>query len=97
MTLDFNRKFKKKYKKLFVGEREKCDQRLAFFIKDPYNRLLDNHALGGKYKGYRSIDITGDLRAVYEPITQDRAYFIIVDTHSNLYSGTNYPLTGWIL
>lgn len=86
MTLDFNKKFKKQYKKLLANEREKCDERLVLFMRDPYNRVLDNHALGGKYKGYRSIDITGDLRALFEPIGEDIAYFIMLNTHSNLYS-----------
>ncbi len=47
--------------------------------------MLRNHALTGKYLGYRSIDITGSLRAIYRLLDQDIAYFIAVDTHPNLY------------
>jgi len=34
----------------------------------------------------RSINITGDLRLVYEEIDEDVARFLDLDTHSNLYS-----------
>jgi addiction module RelE/StbE family toxin len=86
MKVYFKKRFKKQYEKLHAEQRKKCDQRVMLFIKDPYNSLLNNHALDGEYKKYRSIDITGDIRALYEPIAKNTAYFILVDTHSNLYS-----------
>lgn len=55
-------------------------------MKDPYSPVLRNHALKGPYKGYHSINITGDLRALYKLVRKDAALFIIMDTHSNLYS-----------
>ena len=38
------------------------------------------------FTGYRSINITGDLRAVYKFINEEECIFVIIDTHSNLYS-----------
>jgi len=45
---------------------------------------LRDHQLKGKYKQYRSINITGDYRALYL-LRGDEAIFDVVDTHSQLY------------
>lgn len=85
MTVHFHSEFKKQYKKLSHKEREKTDTRLMLFKKDPHIPILNNHALQGKDKKFRSINITGDLRALYEEINKNTAFFIILNTHSNLY------------
>jgi len=54
-------------------------------MENPFNPILNNHALHGKWGRYRSINITGNLRALYELIDIDTALLILVDTHSNLY------------
>lgn len=85
MIIEFHNNFKKSYKKLRQTYRQKCDERVALFAIDPFNPVLNNHLLSGEYKEYRSINITGDLRALYQPISKNKAFFIIVDTHSNLF------------
>ncbi|MBI2053344.1 MAG: type II toxin-antitoxin system mRNA interferase toxin, RelE/StbE family [Candidatus Sungbacteria bacterium] len=85
MTPKFHRRFIKQYRKLPKTHQEKCDARLLIFEKNSSDPMLRNHALTGKYLGYRSIDITGSLRAIYRLLDQDIAYFIAVDTHPNLY------------
>jgi addiction module RelE/StbE family toxin len=86
MNLYFNKNFKKKYKKLRVGEKQKCDERLMLFAQYPFHPLLNNHMLKGEYKEYRSINVSGDLRALYELVSKDVAHFIDIDTHNKLYS-----------
>ena len=82
----FRKQFKKSYKDLQAGEKDKCDKRLELFEEDPFHPVLNNHKLYGEYNGCRSINITGDLRAIYKPLKDgDVAYFIELDTHSNLY------------
>lgn len=86
------------YSKNFIKQLEKVPAKssLAFlkrrelFEKDPYNPKLHNHALSGKRKGLRSINITGDWRALYEEHPDDKALEIIalfqaIGTHSQLY------------
>lgn len=85
MQLVFHRNFKKQYNKLRQAEQKKVQQRLRLFEKDFGNPLLNNHELKGTYRSWRSINITGDLRALYQLVSKDVALFIIVDTHSNLY------------
>jgi len=46
--------------------------------------VLDNHSLQGTWLGHRSINVTGDFRAIFKE-TQDAAIFVDIDTHHNLY------------
>jgi len=80
----FHKNFRKQYKRL-TAIQKKVDERLVLFAKDPFNPVLNNHGLTGKYKGCRSINITGNFRAVYELIDDNTAYFIALNTHPNLY------------
>jgi len=89
MNIKYSATFKKQYKKTPKKIQEKVKERLSLFVKNPTNQLLNNHALTGKYQGYRSINITGDRRAIYS-IRQDlklkqEYYFELVGTHSQLY------------
>ena len=62
----------------------KFGERLLLFSKDMFHPLLNNHALRGIYKDTRSINVTGDYRALY---THDgeKVVFIAIGTHSELY------------
>lgn len=86
MKIRFHRNFEKQYKKLRTNEKEKTKERLSLFIQDEFNPILNNHPLRGKYKGYRSINITGDFRAIYKYASSDARIFVAVNTHSNLYN-----------
>lgn len=85
MHIDFSKKFRKQYEKLPPKHRDRFDERLKIFLGNPFTRELNNHVLHGKYKDCRSINITGDLRAIYEVRTEGLR-FLFIDTHSNLYS-----------
>ncbi|PIR57292.1 MAG: type II toxin-antitoxin system YafQ family toxin [Parcubacteria group bacterium CG10_big_fil_rev_8_21_14_0_10_41_35] len=47
--------------------------------------FANNHALSGDRQPYRSINITGDYRLIYEQYDEDTVRLIDIDTHSNLY------------
>jgi addiction module RelE/StbE family toxin len=86
MRIFLHKNFKKKYKNLRPSEKERFKERRDLFIQNPFSQILNNHQLRGEYKGYRSINITGDLRVLYEPLDDETVLFITIDTHSNLYS-----------
>jgi addiction module RelE/StbE family toxin len=79
-----HKKFQKKLNK-YPFLKEQAEERIILFITDPFHPILNNHPLVGKWEGYRSINITGDFRAIFEFIEDDVAYFVDLDTHSNLY------------
>jgi mRNA-degrading endonuclease YafQ of YafQ-DinJ toxin-antitoxin module len=65
--------------------REQIRDRIKLFVKEPFHPLLNNHPLKGKLGEYRSINITGDYRAVFLEPESSVALFVDVDTHHNLY------------
>jgi addiction module RelE/StbE family toxin len=86
MKVRFHKNITKRYKKLQPAEKKKFDERITLFMENTHNVVLDNHPLRGSFVGYRSINITGDLRAVYKVIDQETAYFVVLGTHNELYS-----------
>ncbi len=84
MTAAYSKDFIKQAKKLNPDLRKKLQQRIKVFSKDSLDPELRNHALKGKHKDYRSIDITGDKRALYLQQSNE-TIFDAVDTHSQLY------------
>jgi len=60
-------------------------ERLRLFATDPFHPLLNDHSLRGEYQNQRSINITGDVRIIYEMVSQDVAKLIDIGTHSELY------------
>jgi addiction module RelE/StbE family toxin len=61
------------------------DEKLLLFKGDEFHSELRNHALRGKYLGFRSIDINVDLRALYKKIDGLYVLFAFLGTHSDLY------------
>ena len=57
MRVRFHINFDKEYKKLQKKEQEKAKERMNLFMENPYNPVLKNHPLKGKYLNYRSINI----------------------------------------
>jgi len=85
MKIKFHKSFEKKYKKLPAKLKSKVKERNKIFSENLFDPILNNHALQGKYSGYRSINITGDVRIVYKFLDKSVALFVDIDSHSNLY------------
>ena len=84
MIIAFHRDFTKRFKNLPQKIQLKFKERLIIFEADQFNPVLNNHMLKGNYLGYRSINITDDLRAIYKQ-TRDNVIFVTIDSHSKLY------------
>lgn len=85
MRILIHKDFRKRYEKLRRGEQQKVDDRIRLFAGDSFHPLLNNHALHEPYLGCRSINITGDIRAIYETGMPEAAHFIALGTHAELY------------
>jgi mRNA interferase YafQ len=84
MIISYSRNFIKQSKKLNKNVSHKLIDRIELFVQNPLDPELNNHPLKGKYKAYRSINITGDYRALY--LSKDEyIVFDVVGTHSQLY------------
>lgn len=69
MKIVFKKSFDKSKSKLDLFVRRKLTERLLMFENNPFHELLLNHALTGEYAGYRSINITGDYRAIFAELS----------------------------
>ena len=85
MQISFSKTFEKQYKKAPYKTQQVFDKRFKIFIKNPFKPILKNHSLKGKFKGYRSINITGDWRAIYSQPKKKIVIFEVLGTHSQLY------------
>lgn len=86
MRILFHRNFEKRYQKIRKSERVRFKERIHLFVEDQFDPVLGNHPLRGRYKGYRSINITGDLRAIYRELQRDVFLFVTINTHDKLYT-----------
>jgi addiction module RelE/StbE family toxin len=77
--------FLKEVSRLSSSQKVKLKQRLELLLSDPHHPILRNHALEGKYKSYRSINIGGDLRLIFKKISVDEILIVTIGTHSQLY------------
>lgn len=84
MILDFSKKFRKRLVKHSEAVQKRLEQRIGLFLTDPFHPILRNHLLQGTFDGYRSINITGDIRAVFKQ-GERTILFVDIGTHSELY------------
>ena len=85
MTIQYLATFKKQFKKLPQKFQDQFDERLRLFLEDPTHPRLRVHPLKGKYAGYWSMNISGDLRALYLQRDDELIIFALIGTHSQLY------------
>ena len=88
MKVKFSKKFAKQYEKANAKIKISFDKRLKLFLQNPFHPLLNNHALSGNLSGHRSINVTGDWRAIYSAGNRSEINTIVfemIGTHSQLY------------
>ncbi len=85
MQIQFHRSFKKQLEQLPPQVQRQFSDRLNQFIIAPNHPWLHNHPLRGEYKKYWSINVTGNVRALY---TKEDGIIVFraIGTHSELYS-----------
>lgn len=85
MKILFAKMFRKNYRRLQIRIRVQCDERLRLFEVEPFHPLLNNHSVEKRFPGCRSINVTGDYRAIFKQ-QSDATLFVNIGTHSELYS-----------
>jgi len=89
MKIQHSKQFLKDVSRLNENQMLQLRQRLRTFEERPSHPTLNNHRLKGKLKGYCSINISGDLRALYRLENEGEklvAKFVRLGTHSQLYA-----------
>lgn len=85
MRVRFHKKFIKRLAKLPVKVEDAFYARLEIFRTNKFDSILNNHSVDKVFPNRRSINITGDYRAIFED-NDDNVIFITIGTHSELYS-----------
>ncbi len=84
----FSGQFKKEYKKRIKDDKEKSKKffkRLELFINDPFNPSLQTHKLTGILKNMWAFKIDYDLRVVFYFENDEKAIFVNIGTHNQVY------------
>ena len=81
----FTKSFIKQFKLLRPAQKQQFYVRLAMYETDPQAKILNDHALKGTFNGYRSINVSGDLRALYRLDGDSITLFCFIGTHCQLY------------
>jgi addiction module RelE/StbE family toxin len=80
----FHSSFHKDLYKSPAATQKKFAERFRIFMADEFDPILSNHSLQGSYQGFRSINVSGNLRAIFK--INDCVYtFYRVGTHAKLY------------
>ena len=88
MKVIFKKTFTKNFEKLDRKIQQKTDEKITIFRRNPFERILNNHALTWKYTWFRSINITWDYRAIFQDMWEwkyEFVAFVDIGTHSDLY------------
>jgi addiction module RelE/StbE family toxin len=85
MTIRYLPKFKKQYKKLPKKIQNQFDEKIQLFFIDPTLPMLKVHPLKGNFAGYWSMNVNGDVRALYIMDGDSIVVFGLIGTHSQLY------------
>lgn len=83
--IQFAKSFRKQFKKLDRKIQDQFWHRYELWIENPDHPHLHDYALIGNYSGYRSINITGDVRALYRKRGDTIVIFALIGTHGQLY------------
>ena len=84
MFIVFHSTFEKKFKKILPKVQNHFYNRLVLFKKNKFSPILNNHRVEKRFPGCRSINVTGDYRAIFKE-EKDTYIFINIGRHSELY------------
>lgn len=88
MTISRSLTFKKHFKQRIVKNLKLITQtetRIKLFKENLTNPILKDHPLTGSKKHLRSFSITGDIRIIYQPISEGEVIFIDIGSHNQVY------------
>lgn len=81
-----HKRFLKDFRKLTPEIQKAFQKRRDIFLKNEKSHILHTHGLMGKYVGYKSFNVTADVRVIYKEVGNDVFLFVTIGTHSELYS-----------
>ena len=84
MRVLYKKRFEREFKRLDEKVKLAFLKRLELFAENRSHPLLRNHPVDAAFPGCRSINISGDLRAIFRE-ERDVVIFMHIGTHAQLY------------
>ena len=84
MEVVLHPKFLKELKKLPAQQQRQFTERLDLFLEDRSHAILGIHPLHGRLAGLKSMNVSGDLRALFEEKPR-MVTFYKIGTHHQLF------------
>lgn len=88
MKVSFDPAFRRSFqKRIHTSEKlkKRFNELLPIFIANPFDTRLRTHKLSGRLEGLYSFRIDYDLRVVFYFVDDDRAVFVDIGTHDEVY------------
>ena len=85
MEILFHRDFKKQLDKLPPKIKTKFQERVELLVSNPKDERLRLHGLRGRWDGYSSFDVTGNVRVVFSYQSKRSIVLVAVGTHAQIY------------
>jgi len=88
MRVSFDPAFKRAFRKRIAPSeklRKKFNELLPIFIADPFDARLRTHKLSGRLEGLFSVRVDYDIRIVFYFESEDKAVFLDIGTHDEVY------------
>ncbi len=88
MKVAFSSTFQRAYRKHILKNPEVKDRfwtRVEWFVENPFDPRLRTHKLSGELQELWSFSVTYDVRVIFYFTGEDKAVFIDIGTHDEVY------------
>lgn len=85
MRIVKSRLFEKQYRKLPAKLKKQFADRLAMFLENKNHPLLRVHSLSGNFNGLYSINVSSDIRVIFDSSYDGVLILVAIGSHSELY------------
>jgi len=88
MEIRTDKSFLKNFNKRIFSNKNlvaRFNSRLKLFVSNPRNPLLKNHALIGKKQGLYSFSVAGDIRVIYQKVSENEIVLVDIGSHNQVY------------
>lgn len=88
MIVQSEKRFEKNFKNRIAFSKHLVSQfskRLKLFTINRSDPALKDHQLTGTKKEYRAFSVTGDIRVIYQKISDDHIVLVDIGSHNQVY------------
>lgn len=88
MIVNYTAGFRKKFKKRIYFDAKLVKQfelRLGMFCGGENIEVLKIHELAGRLKGHFAFSVTGDIRVIFQKVSEEEIILVDIGSHNQVY------------